>query len=170
MLLQIVLGKIFFLFTEVVTPDELNQIPALSKNISDNNATKFQVVVRGDVAKPLTLIKSFKWLALESDIENAKAYLNTLPADTIPVDLTGTKEEIKEQVKTQVKTQAKKKLKEAVETSVTEETKQSIKQGKEAAKKLKTLFGNKEELKNKLKEQAIQAITVPIEQQEQPQE
>lgn len=73
--MSLVLGKIFFLFTEQVTNAELAQIPQLGKDISDNNSTKFQVVLRGDAAKPLTLVKSFKWLALESDILNAQQYV-----------------------------------------------------------------------------------------------
>ncbi len=82
--MSLVLGKIFFLFTEQVTEAEMSQIPLLGKDISDNNATKFQVVVRGDVAKPLTLVKSFKWLALASDMEKASAYLKNIPSDTLP--------------------------------------------------------------------------------------
>ena len=73
--MSLVLGKIFFLFTEQVTNAEFAQIPQLGKDISDNNSTKFQVVLRGDAAKPLTLVKSFKWLALESDILNAQQYV-----------------------------------------------------------------------------------------------
>jgi len=159
--MSLVLGKIFFLFCEAVTPDELQQIPELGKNISDTNTTKFQVVLRGDTAKPLTLVKSFKWLALESEIQNAKNYVNTLPENTIPVDITASKEEIKEQVKEQVKEKAKQKVKESIENSLTEETKQSIEENKETVNKLKSLIKNKDEVKKKLKEQAIQALTVP---------
>lgn len=173
--MSIVLGKLFFLFTEAVTEDELNLIPSLGKDISDYNSTKFQVVLRGDVEKPLTLVKSFKWLALQSEIDNAKAYVNALPQDTIPTIDINTFD--KEEIKTQVKETAKKKLKEKVESNLTEEQIQSIEQGKETANKLKNLFKNKEEAKNsikeqtekakldalnKLKEQAKQSISVPI--------
>jgi len=48
-------------------------------NSNDATATKFQVVVRGDVAKPLTLIKSFKWLAEQSEIDNAQSFASMLP-------------------------------------------------------------------------------------------
>lgn len=171
--MSLVLGKMFALFCEEVTQDEIAQIPALGKNISDNNATKFQVVVRGDVAKPLTLVKSFKWLALQSEIQNAKSYLSTIPEDTLPIDITTLD---KEEIKTQVKEQTKKKVEEAVNNAISEETKQSIEETKETASKLKSIFSNKEKTKqalqekaeqakqdalNQLKEQAIQTLTVP---------
>ena len=147
--MSIVLGKMFALFCEEVTEDEIAQIPNLGKDISETNSTKFQVVVRGDVAKPLTLIKSFKWLALQSEIENAKSYLNTIPQNTLPVDITNID---KEEIKTQVKEQTKQAIKDTLEQSVSEETKESINKTKETANKLKSLFGNKEETKQILKE------------------
>ncbi len=149
--MSLVLGKIFFLFCEAVTLDELNLIPSLGKEISDTNATKFQVIIRGDVAKPLTLVKSFKWLALESEIDNAKAYLNSIPQDVVPKDITvPTKEEIKEQ--------AGKAIKETVENSLSEETKEAIEQHKETASKLKSLFKNKEKLKEEAGKAAKNAL------------
>lgn len=147
--MSIVLGKMFALFCEEVTEDEIAQIPNLGKDISETNSTKFQVVVRGDVAKPLTLIKSFKWLALQSEIENAKSYLNTIPQNTLPVDITNID---KEEIKTQVKEQTKQAIKDTLNQSVSEETKESINKTKETANKLKSLFGNKEETKQILKE------------------
>lgn len=160
--MSLVLGKIFFLFCEAVTPEELELIPSLGKDISDTNATKFQVIIRGDVAKPLTLVKSFKWLALNSEIESAKAYLNSIPEDTLPIDITNIN---KEEIKTQVKETAKKKIKEKVSNSISEETKQNIEttkqniekaqtaieENKETAKKLKDMFGSKEQTKDTLK-------------------
>ena len=73
-------AKAFSLFCEAISPEEMDSIPAFENGYIDNNAAKFQLVVRGDVAKPLTLIKSFKWLALASDIERAKEFVNALPA------------------------------------------------------------------------------------------
>ena len=140
--MSLVLGKIFFLFCEQVTEAELAQIPALGKDISDTNTTKFQVVVRGDVAKPLTLVKSFKWLALESEMQNAQNYVNSIPEDTLPVDITAGTEEITEQAENEAK--------DTIENSITEETKYS---------KIKSLFGNK----NKLKEQSSQTLTETVE-------
>lgn len=76
--MNIIAAKAFFLFCESVTAEEMQAIPLLV-NSNDDTATKFQVVIRGDVAKPLTLIKSFKWLAEQSEIDNAKTFASTLP-------------------------------------------------------------------------------------------
>ena len=155
--MSLVLGKVFFLFTEVVTESEFAQIPALGKDIDDNNATKFQVVVRGDVAKPLTLVKSFKWLALQTDMDNAQGHVSLVPSNTkIPEEYLNITELNTEEIKTQVKEQAKKQVQEVLDKTVTEEAKKQIEQTKETANKLKSLFGNKESIKNTLKEKTEQ--------------
>ena len=59
--------------------EELEALPSFAKSYVDNSATKFQIVVRGDVAKPLTLVKSFKWLAGQTEYQNAIDYVNSLP-------------------------------------------------------------------------------------------
>ena len=177
--MSIVLGKMFALFCEEVTADEIAQIPSLGKDISDNNATKFQVVVRGDVAKPLTLVKSFKWLALQSDIKNAQSHVSMLPTNTVPeIDLGGLENMSAEEIKTEVKNQAKKKVEEAVNSAITEEDKQKLKETQETVNKIKNAIDNKEETKQqikdqaskfkqsalqKLKQQALDALTVPTE-------
>lgn len=146
-----VLGKVFFLFTEAVTEDEIAQIPALGKDISDNNSTKFQVIVRGDVENPLILVKSFKWLALQSDISKAKSHVSSLPENTVPaIDLTNLNSE---EIKTQVKEQTKKNVKETLENSLTEESKQIIEKTKDNVNKVKNIFTNKEETKQTIKEE-----------------
>ena len=76
--MNVLAAKAFFLFCESVTTEEMNAIPLLV-NSNDDTATKFQVVVRGDVAKPLTLIKSFKWLAEQSQIDSAQSFASMLP-------------------------------------------------------------------------------------------
>lgn len=76
--MNIIAAKAFFLFCEAITTEEMNEIPMLV-NSNDNTATKFQVIIRGDVAKPLTLIKSFKWLAEQSEIDHAQSFASTLP-------------------------------------------------------------------------------------------
>ncbi len=60
----------------------MKAIPELAKDRSDENATKFQIVLRGDTRKPLKMIKSFKWLALDSEIQSAKDFVDTLPIPT----------------------------------------------------------------------------------------
>ena len=66
---------LYTLFCETISQEEMDAIPHFSEEYSDYNATKFQVIARGDVAKPLSLVKSFKWLVLQSDIDNANSYI-----------------------------------------------------------------------------------------------
>ena len=66
---------LYRLFCETITQEEMDAIPHFSEDYSDYNATKFQVIARGDVAKPLSLVKSFKWLVVQSDIDNANSYI-----------------------------------------------------------------------------------------------
>ena len=84
--LNVVMAKTFFLFCETLTPEETSALPRLESDLDDKMATKFQLVVRGDVAKPLTLIKSFKWLALASEIEQAEKFVSSLPDPSIVED------------------------------------------------------------------------------------
>src|SRR5574344_906288 len=77
--LNIVAVKTFALFCEEVSESEMKAIPHLGKGKSDENATKFQIVLRGDTRKPLKMIKSFKWLALNSEIQSAKDFVDTIP-------------------------------------------------------------------------------------------
>lgn len=72
--LNVASSKLFAVFSQVVTEEEYKEIPDFAKDHSDNNATKFQIVLNGDVAKPLTLIKSFKWLALKEDMTKAEEF------------------------------------------------------------------------------------------------
>lgn len=84
--LNVVMAQAFSLFCEQLTPEETAAIPALPTKMDDDMATKFQIVLRGDVAKPLSLIKSFKWLALASEIEQAQGFVSTLPDPSIVAD------------------------------------------------------------------------------------
>ena len=77
--LNIVAAKTFMIFCETVSEGEMNALPPLEEGKSDDYATKFQIVLRGDTRKPLKMIKSFKWLALDSDIEAAKSFVDTMP-------------------------------------------------------------------------------------------
>ena len=72
--LNVASSKLFSVFSEVVNESEYKEIPDFAKNHSDANATKFQIILDGNVAKPLTLVKSFKWLALQADIDKAKEF------------------------------------------------------------------------------------------------
>lgn len=66
-----------------MTPEETAALPSLETELDDKMATKFQIVLKGDVSKPLSLIKSFKWLALASEIERAKNFVSTLPDPSV---------------------------------------------------------------------------------------
>ncbi len=72
---------LYSLFCETVTQEELDAVPAFSGDASDYNSTKFQVIVRGDVAKPLSLVKSFKWMVLQSDMNNANTLIQSRAAE-----------------------------------------------------------------------------------------
>lgn len=76
--LNIVMAKSFSIFCESVTQDEIDRIPDFVKKHSDKNATKFQIVLNGDVNKPLKLVKSFKWLATQDDIDKAQEFASEL--------------------------------------------------------------------------------------------
>ena len=77
--LNVVTAKAFSIFCEMIPEEELELLPSFANSYVDNAATKFQIVVRGDVAKPLTLVKSFKWLAGQTEYQNAIDYVNSLP-------------------------------------------------------------------------------------------
>ena len=72
--LNVASAKLFSVFSEVVEESEYKEIPDFAKNHSDEYATKFQIILNGDVAKPLSLVKSFKWLALQADMDKAKEF------------------------------------------------------------------------------------------------
>lgn len=78
--MNVVLAKTFSVFCQAVSEEEMKAIPNLGKGKTDEYATKFQVVLHGDTRKPLKMIKSFKWLALNSEIENAQNFVDTIPA------------------------------------------------------------------------------------------
>ena len=77
--LNVVAAKSFALFCEEISQEEMDALPSLSEDKSDDYATKFQIVLRGDTRKPLKMIKSFKWLALDSEIESAQGFVDTIP-------------------------------------------------------------------------------------------
>ena len=91
--LNVAMAKTFSVFCEKITQDEMNLIPDFSKDRSDFNATKFQLVLNGDVNKPLSLLKSFKWLVTEEEYNMAEQFVSSIP-DTLPENVT-TYEELK---------------------------------------------------------------------------
>ena len=81
--LNVVAAKAFALFCEEISQEEMDALPPLGENKSDEYATKFQIVLRGDTRKPLKMIKSFKWLALDTEIASAQNFVDTIP---VPVE------------------------------------------------------------------------------------
>ena len=77
--LNVAAAKMFSIFAEAITTEEMNAIPNFVEDFNKMSTTNFQVVLRGDTTKPLSLIKSFKWLATAADIENAENFVETLP-------------------------------------------------------------------------------------------
>lgn len=125
-------AKAFSLFCEAVTQEEMDSIPAFENGYIDFNSTKFQLVVRGDLAKPLTLIKSFKWLALASDVQQAQEFIDTLPVAKDGENyvlnekfVEKKKEELKKEAQKAVdakKEELKEELKEAAKAKIEEKT------------------------------------------------
>ena len=89
-------AKAFSIFCEMVPESELATLPSFANAYVDNAATKFQIVVRGDVAKPLTLVKSFKWLAGEAEYQTAIDFVNSIPEPLEGSTATTVEELIKE--------------------------------------------------------------------------
>ena len=79
--MNVVTAKAFSLFCEVVPESELATLPAFENDYIDSGAAKFQLKVRGDAAKPLTLVKSFKWLSSKTEYDEAVEFVNSLPED-----------------------------------------------------------------------------------------
>ncbi len=91
--LNVAAAKMFAIFCEQITKEELAAIPEFGKDFNDMSTTNFQVVLQGDTAKPLSLIKSFKWLATSEDIASAETFVSTLPP-TDPENPNATLEEL----------------------------------------------------------------------------
>ena len=86
--INVVMAKAFTLFTVAVTPEEMKVIPSFVRSQDDFAATKFQIILRGDASKPLSMIKSFKWLALQSDIDSAQNFTDNMPEEYLLADPT----------------------------------------------------------------------------------
>lgn len=136
--LNVVTAKAFSLFCEVVPADELQTLPSFENSYIDSGAAKFQLGVRGDAAKPLTLVKSFKWLASKTQFDEAMDFVNSLPDPVEGSTATNIQEAI-------------------AEAQALEAEKKTVKY------KLKHLFDNKSEQKDSNKTQSAE---IEIQQQE----
>lgn len=101
--LNIVTAKAFSIFCEMIPEEDMSAIPSFSNKYVDNAATKFQLVVRGDAAKPLKLVKSFKWLATETEYQSAIDYVNSIP-EPVEGSQATTIEEIVQEINAEKKT------------------------------------------------------------------
>lgn len=95
--LNVVTAKAFSLFCEVVPAEEIAVLPNFANGYVDSGATKFQIVVRGDVAKPLTLVKSFKWISTPIEFQKAEEFTESLPEQDADSKATNIEELIEEQ-------------------------------------------------------------------------
>jgi len=95
--MNVVTAKAFSLFCETVPSEEMENLPNFANAYVDKSATKFQIVVRGDVAKPLTLVKSFKWLTTQMEFARAKEFADSLPEQDEDSKATNIEELIQEQ-------------------------------------------------------------------------
>ncbi len=87
--INVVMAKAFSLFTVSISPQEMKAIPHFAnKSVSDATATKFQIVLKGDAAKPLSMIKSFKWLATPAEFEKAQNFADNMPEEYLLADPT----------------------------------------------------------------------------------
>jgi hypothetical protein len=130
--LNIVAAKAFSIFCAAVSEEEMKAIPSLGEGKSDEYATKFQIVLRGDTRKPLKMIKSFKWLALNSQIESAKDFIDTIPTPEEGEEGLSVEEIIKlreEQALQQAEVQAQKEAEEQANKSFIEKLKSKFKKG-----------------------------------------
>lgn len=127
-------AKTFSIFCESVSVDEMKALPELREGKSDDYATKFQIVLRGDTRKPLKMIKSFKWLALDSEIQNAQNFV-----DTIPLPAEG-EEDLSVEELINLRAQQK----QAAELNITSEQVQEQKQKQSVVDKIKTKLKKEE--------------------------
>ena len=81
--LNIIAAKNFANYTQIATEEDIDSIPSLIDDKSDRYSPKFQVLLHGDMRKPLKMIRTFQWLALESDIENAQKYVDLMPTPEV---------------------------------------------------------------------------------------
>jgi len=91
--MNVVTAKAFSLFCEVVPESELATLPSFKNGYVDSGAAKFQLKVKGDAAKPLTLVKSFKWLSSKAEYDAAESFVESIP-DQVEGSTASTIEEV----------------------------------------------------------------------------
>ncbi|MBQ2645378.1 AsmA family protein [bacterium] len=66
---------------ESMIPSEINKIPKLTPSSEPDTTSKFVVKINGNVEKPQSAVKSFKWISSQTDLNKAKSSLS--PVDTV---------------------------------------------------------------------------------------
>ena len=137
--LNVYTAKAFSLFCETLSNEEINSIPSLNNAYDDVTALKFQLRLNGNVNKPLSLIKSFKWIATAADFQKANDFVASIPTPVQGSNATTIDEAIKEneEIQAEQKTvrykffrsfKKKKNIKPAVQETTIEETSQEQQQ------------------------------------------
>ena len=73
---------------------ELNKIPQLTPTQDENTTSKFAVKIQGNIQKPQTAVKSFRWLSSEQELSEAKSTISPVQSITETIkSLPKTKEE-----------------------------------------------------------------------------
>lgn len=62
-------------------PAEISKIPSLSSSQADESTSQFIVKINGNIEKPQSAVKSFKWLSPQTDINEAEKIVN--PVTTV---------------------------------------------------------------------------------------
>lgn len=76
------LAKDFTNYSDLISEKELHLIPHIISS-NDDEIAIFEVLLRGDTRIPLKMIKSFKWLVSEAEMEKAKAHVEKLTAPEV---------------------------------------------------------------------------------------
>ena len=85
---------------QIGLPSEIAKIPALSTATEDALTSKFVVKINGNIERPQSAVKSFKWLSSQSDITKAENAIS--PKETVKnivKTIPQAKREVVEQVK-----------------------------------------------------------------------
>lgn len=61
---------------QAATPSEMNKIPPLTPQQDDLTTSKFVVKINGNIEKPQSAIKSFRWLSSQTDLTEAQNVIN----------------------------------------------------------------------------------------------
>ncbi len=67
---------LYTIFSQVIDDKTFNQIPAFTSDYNKNTTTKFQITLNGNLEKPANLVKSFKWLVLNEEMNEANKIKN----------------------------------------------------------------------------------------------